>query len=414
MKDNPMQTTRRQFLSSALGSSAVISLSSSTPGFLLEAAAQEQKSRGDTILVVLQLSGGNDGLNTVIPYADDAYHRARPKLRIAAENVLTIDDSAGFHPAMQGFAKLLEADTLSIIQGVGYPNPNRSHFESMDIWHSCRRKTEQRPDGWLGRYLDGTAKNDGSDVPAIHLGREQQPFALAARNVRTPSIRSVERFQLKSGVDKTFRNTINEITAVERSGKNGLLSFVQSSTTSALSASRRIEKAAANYKTNVKYPQTGLAQKLRTIAQLIDANLSTRIYYVTLGGFDTHSQQAAAHSALMAEFSSAVSAFIEDIAAHDRGDRVLLMAFSEFGRRVKENASVGTDHGAAAPMYFAGKNVKAGLIGKQPSLTELSDGDLKFHTDFRQVYATVLEKWLNWNSEPVLGKKFQTLEFLKA
>ena len=414
MKDNPMQTTRRQFLSSALGSSAVISLSTSVPGFLLEAAAQEQNSRGDTILVVLQLSGGNDGLNTVIPYADDVYYSARPKLGIAVENVLKINDSAGFHPSMKGFADLLEADTLSIIQGVGYPNPNRSHFESMDIWHSCRRKTEQRPDGWLGRYLDGTAKNDGSDVPAIHLGGEKQPFALAAQNVRTPSIRSLERFQLKSGDDKKLLSTINEITAAERSGKNDLLSFVQSSTTSALSASRRIEKAAANYKTNVKYPQTGLAQKLRTVAQLIDANLSTRIFYVTLGGFDTHSQQAAAHSALMAEFSSAVSTFIEDISAHDHGDRVLLMAFSEFGRRVKENASEGTDHGAAAPMYFAGQNVKTGLIGKQPSLTDLSDGDLKFHTDFRQVYATVLEKWLDWNSEPVLGKKYQTLEFLKT
>ena len=409
-----MQTTRRQFLSSALGSSAVISLSSTVPGFLLEAAAQEQKTRGETILVVLQLSGGNDGLNTVIPYADDVYYSARPQLGIAAENVLKIDDSAGFHPAMKGFADLLEADTLSIIQGVGYPNPNRSHFESMDIWHSCRRKTVQRPDGWLGRYLDSTATNDGSDVPAIHLGGEKQPFALAARNVRTPSIRSLERFQLKSGDDKKLRSAINAITTAERSGKNDLLSFVQSSTTSALSASRRIEKVAANYKTNVKYPQTGLAQKLRTVAQLIDANLSTRIYYLTLGGFDTHSQQAAAHSALLEEFSVAVSSFIEDIAAHDHGDRVLLMAFSEFGRRVKENASEGTDHGAAAPMFFAGKNVKSGLIGKQPSLTDLADGDLKFHTDFRQVYATVLEKWLDWNSEPVLGKKYQTLEFLKT
>jgi uncharacterized protein (DUF1501 family) len=414
MKGNPMQTTRRQFLSSALGSSAVISLSSSAPGFLLEAAAQQQKSKGESILVVLQLSGGNDGLNTVIPFADDDYYKARPKLGIAAENVLKINDSAGFHPSMKGFADLLEADTLSIIQGVGYPNPNRSHFESMDIWHSCHRNTEQRPDGWLGRYLDGTAKNDGSDVPAIHLGGEKQPFALAARNVRTPSIRSLKRFQLKSGDDKKLNRTINEITAAKRSGKNDLLSFVQTSTTSALSASRRIEKAAANYKTDVKYPQTGLAQKLRTIAQLIDANLSTRIYYVTLNGFDTHSQQAGAHTALLEEFSSAVSAFIEDIAAHDQGERVLLMAFSEFGRRVKENASEGTDHGAAAPMYFAGKNVKTGLIGKQPSLTDLTDGDVKFHTDFRQVYATVLEKWLNWNSEPVLGKKYQTLELLET
>jgi len=409
-----MSTTRRQFLSTALGSSAVISLSSTAPGFLLEAAAREGQSRGESILVVLQLSGGNDGLNTVVPFGDDAYYRNRPKLGIPADQLRKIDDKTGFHPAMEGFADLLEAGRLSIVQGVGYANPNRSHFESMDIWHTCRRKNESRSDGWLGRYLDGSVKNSGGDVPAIHLGSEKQPLALAAQNVRTPSIRSLERFRLQIGKGKNIYRVINELTAAKRSQKNDLLSFVQTSTTSALSASRRVEKAAANYKTEIKYPQTGLAKKLHTVAQLIDADLKTRIYYVTLDGFDTHSQQADAHTALLGELSSAVSAFIQDVIAHDHGQQVLLMVFSEFGRRVKENASEGTDHGAAAPMFFAGERLKPGLIGKQPGFTDLSDGDLKFHTDFRQVYATVLEKWLGWKSKPVLGKQYQTVDFIKT
>ncbi|PHS03440.1 MAG: hypothetical protein COA78_17825 [Blastopirellula sp.] len=408
-----MNTTRRQFLSTALGSSAVISLSSSAPRFLLEAAERESQNKGESILVVLQLSGGNDGLNTVIPYADDAYHKNRPKLRIAPDDVLNINDSTGFHPAMQGFSDLLEAGKLSIVQGVGYANPNRSHFESMDIWHTCRHKDETRSDGWLGRFLDGSAIK-GGDVPAIHLGAEKQPLALAAQSVRTPSIHSLERFRLRAGDNKQLGKDIQTITAADRIGKNDLLGFVQTSTTSALSASRRVEQAAAGYKTEINYPDSGLAQKLKTVAQLIDAGLQTRIYYVTLGGFDTHSQQTDAHRALMGEMSGAVSAFVQDIAAHDHGKRVLLMAFSEFGRRVKENASEGTDHGAAAPMFLAGEAVKPGLVGDQPSLTDLSDGDLKFHTDFRQVYATILDQWLHWNSRPILGKQYQSVDCLKT
>ncbi|MAG94669.1 MAG: hypothetical protein CMJ48_13120 [Planctomycetaceae bacterium] len=407
-----MPSTRRTFLTTALGSGAALSFSGSMPQFLLHAAEGEQGSNNETILVVVQLSGGNDGLNTIVPYDDDAYLSKRPKLGIPADKVLKIDKQLGFHPAAKGLADLLEDEKLAVIQGVGYEKPNRSHFESMDIWHTCRRKTERRTEGWLGRVLDASASDAGGDVPALHLGHDKQPLALAAKHVRTPSVRSLERFRLRS---KENEKLIGSITATKREKPDALLDFVQTSTTAALSASRRVEKAAGAYKSSVEYPQSDLGQKLRTTAQLIDSGLKTRIYYVTLDGFDMHSQQAAAHTALLTKFSAGVSAFVKDLAEHGHEQRVLVTGFSEFGRRVQENASEGTDHGAAGPMFFAGGRVKPGLHGAHPSLTDLVDGDLKHHTDFREVYATVLERWLRTSdSASILGKEYEPVDFLKT
>ena len=400
-----MQSTRREFLQTG----AVISLGAVAPGYLLEAAAQDAKSRKETILVVVQMSGGNDGLNTIVPYADEVYRRSRPTLAIGADQVLKIDESVGFHPSLRGFADLLEAGKLAIVQGVGYANPNRSHFESMDIWHTCTRKKHRRTDGWLGRYLDGTVKGDGGDLPALHLGAEKQPLALAARDVRVPSVSSLERFRLQTGGNRKLERAIKELAAAERAGENELLEFIKSSTTSALASSRRVEKASKGYKTPVEYPKTDLAGKLRVVAQLIDAGLSTRIYYTAIDGFDTHSTQAAAHASLLNRLGGAINAFIEDVSHHGHGDRVVVMSFSEFGRRVKENASKGTDHGAAAPMILAGNRVKPGLIGRHPSLADLEQGDVTFHTDFRRVYASVLKDWLGFKTEPVLRAKYEPL-----
>lgn len=408
-----MKTTRRQFLSTAIGSTAVVSFAARPPQFLLQAAAQELGSREETVLVVVQLSGGNDGLNTIVPYADDDYRKNRPTLAIGQSDILTIDDDCGFHPSMRGFADLLEAGKLSIVQGVGYPNPNRSHFESMDIWHTCNRSKKQRTVGWLGRYLDAAGNSQGGDVPALHLGEKKQPLALAGQDVRVPTVRSLERFRLH-GDNQQVRAAVRELASAERASDNNLLTFVQSSISSALAASERVEATGKQYTTQVDYPDTGLAGKLRVIAQLIDAELTTRIYYVDLDGFDTHSQQAGAHTALLGELSGAVSAFISDLSEHGHADRVLLMSFSEFGRRVKENASAGTDHGAAAPMFFAGGRVKPGLIGARPRLNDLADGDLQHHTDFRQVYATVLEDWLHFRSGPILGGEYESLPLIRA
>lgn len=404
-------TTRRSFLQTSFATSAVVSLGAVTPRFLLEASAADSKSHAERILVIIQLSGGNDGLNTIAPFTDEAYRRARPTLAVPADQALKIDNSYGFHPAARGLSDLLENHRLAIIQGVGYANPNRSHFESMDIWHTCRRKTAVRNDGWLGRYLDQSQANKNQDLPAIHLGHEKQPLALASQNIRVPSVASLDRFRLTNDAEQ-LRQTVSQISSRPSPG-NDLLGFVQSSTGSALSASQQIEAASGRYRTDVSYPDTSLAQKLKTVAQLIDAGLKTRIYYVTLDGFDTHSRQAAAHAVLLRELSGAIDAFVQDLDSHGHGDRVLTMSFSEFGRRLQENASEGTDHGAAAPVFLAGNQVTPGLIGRHPSLHDLQDGDIRFHTDFRQVYATVLDQWLGIESAPILGARFKAVSALR-
>ena len=406
-----MHATRRQFLSASLGAS-VLSLGAPVPRFLLEAAAQENAASGETVLVIIQLSGGNDGLNTVIPYNHDVYRRSRPQLAIAADQVLKVDDDLGFHPSLRGFADLLEENRLAVVQGVGYPGPNRSHFESMDIWHTCRRKNEPRLDGWLGRYLDAAHKTAGRDVPALHLGDRKQPLALMARDVRVPSVRSLDRFRLQGG--ESLRAAAQELTEAERPGKNDVLGFVQSSTSTALDASRRVEEAAGEYQELAEYPASQLAQQLRLTAQLIDAGLSTRIYYLEIDGFDTHANQAAAHAALLNQVGSGLKAFLDDVSQHGHGERVAAMCFSEFGRRVEENASAGTDHGAAAPMFVAGDRIRAGLIGKHPDLNDLDQGDLKHHTDFRQVYAAALEHWLGWESRSILDGRFEPVSVFPA
>lgn len=365
----------------------------------------------DNVLVVVQHSGGNDGLNTVIPFADPEYRAARPSLGIGRDHVLPITDEIGLHPSLTGVAELLENNKLSVIQGVGYPNPNRSHFESMDIWHTCHRKTQQRPDGWIGRFLDATQDVEkGGDVPALHLGSGKQPFALAAQRVRVPTVGSVHEFRLRIAPQMGATAKLDELIKIKRPGRKELLDFVSSSTAAAIQASQRVSESAADYSPSVTYPNSDLGQKLRVVAQLIDAQLAARVYYLTLDGFDTHARQGNAHTTLLRQWSEAVTAFVRDLHEHGHGHRVLVMSFSEFGRRVKENASQGTDHGAAAPMFLLGAKVRPGLIGPHPSLTDLDHGDLKFHTDFRSVYAAVLEKWLDWSSAEVLGGDYGALE----
>jgi uncharacterized protein (DUF1501 family) len=416
-----MTTSRRKFLqavsaAASAGAAGLVSLAPRAPGFLLETAAYGTERPGERVLVVVQLSGGNDGLNTIVPYADEAYRENRPSLALGEGSVLKIDGSLGLHYSLRGFSKLLENRQLAIIQGVGYPNPNRSHFESMDIWHTANNPPGQRATGWLGRTFDEhpPRATGGADPPALHLGEETQPLALAARNVTCPSIRSLEQFKLDTGGDEQQRAAILAATSAVRNSASDLLNFVQTRSTSALEISRRLQASTEAYKTDVAYPGTPLAQKLKRVAQLIDAGLASRVYYVTLDGFDTHSDQAAAHAGLMEQLGSAVTAFAEDLQAHAQLDRVVTLVFSEFGRRVDENASRGTDHGAAAPVFLMGSRVQSGVIGQHPSLTDLGDGDLKFHTDFRAVYAALLEKWLGWPARPILGDSFAPADVLQT
>ncbi len=401
-------SSRRRFLQSALGNAAAVGIGAAIPDCFAWAAGQSE-NYNERILVVVQLSGGNDGLNTVVPYADDAYRAARPKLALSAADVLKCGDETGLHPALRGVHDLLQAGQVAIVRGVGYDNPNRSHFESMDIWHTCKRKEESRPDGWLGRFLDSQQTVAGGDVPALHLGSEQQPFAVASQQIRVPTIKQLAEFQLRGQDRQSIRTLLSESQPARTSPADDLLSFLQSSTTSALAASQRVTEASQSYQSDVKYPDSELGERLRLIAQLIDADLKTRVYYVELDGFDTHAEQAATQAILLRQWSDAVSAFVRDLDAHEHGQRVCVMTFSEFGRRVAENASEGTDHGAAGPMFLCGGGVKPGIVGELPNLTDLQDGDLKHQVDFRQVYAAVLQSWLGANPASILGGNYEPL-----
>ena len=405
-----IQLTRRRFLHQ---SGVAIGIGATAPGAFCHAAATASQER---ILVVVEMAGGNDGLNTVIPHSDPVYRESRKALRIEKSDVLSIDGQLGFHPAMRGFADLMEQNRLAVVQGVGYANPNRSHFESMDIWHTCMRKDVPRNDGWIGRYLEEAGLQKAADPPALHLGRDKQPFALMSRNIRVPSIQSLEQFRLKDNESVDLRTTIRSLASQPSESvdpSNDLLSFVQSSTSGAIAASERIEVAANHANTSVSFPSSALGKKLKTVSQLIGSGVDTRVYYVRIDGFDTHANQPDAHAALLRDVSRSVAALIDEMNQRGDGDRVLVMCFSEFGRRVAENASDGTDHGTAGPVFFAGNQVAGGLVGRLPRLTDLENGDLKFHTDFRRVYATVLEQWLGTPSESVLGSKYQPVEFLK-
>lgn len=419
--------TRRRFLQSTIGTSLAVGIDARVPRSLVAAAETESQSN-EKILVVVQLSGGNDGLNTVIPYADENYRKLRPTLAVPIAEAIKIDDHVALHPSLDGMASLMDDGLCTIVQGVGYDNPNRSHFESMDIWHSCRRKGQSRSDGWIGRFLDANRKMTSGAVPALHFGSGQQPVALLAREVRVPSVQSLDEFRLKSDRAEAFRELVQQLASASgpaesnaqndlvasQAGANDLLGFVQSSTAAALVASDQVEQALDSYDVDTKYPDTELASKLSIIARLIDSDIGARIYYVELDGFDTHAEQGESHAVLLRQWSDAVTAFVRDTAQHGHGERVCVMTFSEFGRRVEENASRGTDHGAAAPLFLAGGGLAAPLFGDQPSLVDLVDGDLKHSIDFRQVYSTLVNDWLSADAKQVVGSGFELLPLFRS
>jgi uncharacterized protein (DUF1501 family) len=413
-----MDPTRRDFLKSSLAAGSLVSWGLTVPRFLSRTAAAapraDRPGARDTLLVVVQLTGGNDGLNTVIPFADPEYAKLRKALRIPTAQVRKIDDAVGLHPSMDGLAKLLEDQALCVVQGVGYPNPSQSHFRSMDIWQAASTD-KTLTEGWIGKALKHLP-----NPPSFHLAGENEPAPLALNGspVRVPSIASLEDFQLKtaaaSGADKKQQRAIIEGVAQPKEDKASLIDFVQRTASNTYASSRRLQEVGKNYQPKVPYPNSALANHLKLAAQLIDADLGARIFYVTIDGFDTHATQLNTHANLLRQVSEAMTAFYKDLAARGHKDRLLLMTFSEFGRRAKENGSQGTDHGAAAPMLLVGGKVKAGAVGKHPSLTELEFGNLKHHTDFRQVYAAILDQWLGVSSKEVLGQAFPHAAIFKS
>jgi uncharacterized protein (DUF1501 family) len=407
-----VKTDRRKFLQQA---TTVVSIGVTTPLLWQHAAVRAATSGANSskILVVVQLTGGNDGLNMVIPSGDPDYYRLRPSLAIGKERTLSLASGIGWHPAMGGLAELTERSEVAVVQGVGYPQPNRSHFESMDIWHTCYRKSNRLNTGWLGRWADELSRTDkASDVVAMHLGTEKQPLALAAERTRIPTIAALDEFRLHGGGSGIVQDTIESFANSGRNAAGDMLDFIRTTTQSALVTSNQLARLDDMTRVPETFPSTPLGDKLKLVFQLIDAELPTRVYYVSLDGFDTHAKQAPAHEGLLRQFSDAVAAFQKSLAAAGLADKVLTLAFSEFGRRVAENASGGTDHGAAAPVLLVGPRVRAGLVGEHPPLTELDDGDLKFHTDFRQVYAAVLRNWLQWNPDAILGESFTPVDVI--
>ena len=412
---------RRTFSSTTLQGATALAIGAAVPsGWMqsLSAALSSQPTRQDRVLVVIQLTGGNDGLNTIVPHTNELYYKARPKLAISKEDALKFNSDTGLHPSMRGIANLMEDKKFCIIHGVGYPNPNRSHFESMDIWHSCQRKESRSSDGWLGRYFS-EINNPTSAAPTdsfgLHLGSEQLPLALVARGVQTPSLASIDqlRWKGKSESNMARADTVRmPSTKREVDTESNLLDFVSASTTAAKQASDRLEKALASPDSSGDFPNSQLGEKLKIVSRLLLAGLKTKVYYVTLDGFDTHSNQLVAHSGLMRQWSEALRSFHQRLDSAGLGDRVLVLTFSEFGRRVAENASQGTDHGAAAPAFLSGPKLENTIVGNQPSLSELEDGDLKFHTDFRSVYATLIEDWLGASSKNVLTEEHSKLSQL--
>lgn len=413
---------RRRFLEQSLigGTGLTVAGCLTTPWLRATAA---QAGNQDRVLVVIQLSGGNDGLNTVVPFRDDAYYRARPKLAIAADSVVKLSDDIGLNPVVRNLETSLSEGRFSIVQGVGYQQPNRSHFESMDIWHSCFRKDQRSGQGWLGRWL-GTQRGLSQSGPlGLHLGHEQQPLALSGRDAQVPSIGSLKQFRLQLGDREALKLEVMRLaqgpvhsevpSPLKDDGKaDDLLQFVQASAQTALEASQRLESAVSADGDRSEFPDSPLGEKLHIVSQLIVGQLPTRVYYVTLDGFDTHALQSATHTALLRQWSDALAAFLKRMVDRGHADRVLVMTFSEFGRRVAENASEGTDHGAAAPLFLAGPKLKQPISGAHPSLTDLDDGDLKFHTDFRCLYATIIERWFKGSSQNILGGQYQPLDLL--
>ncbi|MBA4028762.1 MAG: hypothetical protein C0475_06465 [Planctomyces sp.] len=433
--------TRRQFVHGGL---VLASASVTLPAFLSRSALALPRAvpgaaaipgvDQDRVLVVVQLSGGNDGLNTVVPYFSPDYYRARGGIGIREDRVLKLDKAAGvgLHPAMAGMAELYNEGMVTVVQGVGYPNPNRSHFQSMDVWHTA--DTSGTGDGWLGKYFDAeccgygkgeSGRPDGSAARGTQLGLAigaAAPLAMRGRTASSVSFESPELFRWSGGEGEgDLGHAYDMITrapdAVLPGEEGSNVEFLTRTTLDARVSSELIRKAVAT-RPMASYPANSpLTRQLQMVAAMIRAGLPTRVYYTTLGGFDTHSGQGGEqgrHAQLLGQLSGAVRAFYQDLKASGHDAKTMTMCFSEFGRRVGQNASNGTDHGTAAPMFMIGPMVRKGVLNDHPSLTDLDSGDLKYTLDFRSVYAGVLGKWLQAQDPAVvLGKGYKPVEILR-
>ncbi|MCZ6598805.1 MAG: DUF1501 domain-containing protein [Planctomycetota bacterium] len=382
-----MITTRRQLLVNGLRVVAAVPV---LPYLGHARFSCIDEDGGARVLVVLQLSGGNDALNMVVPRTQDAYFRLRPSLSLARGGLHGLDDDHGLHPEMGGLGELFEEGRLAIVHGVGYPNPNRSHFRSMEIWHTADPDSPPGDSGWMGRLADQIAVARPGSMAALHVGSGDLPLALYGREYFSPTVRDPRGFQLKSP-SKSYARWRDELLAAGEPG--GDLAFLREAAKSSYRAATRMEEVAEK-ESPVAYPGHGLARHLQLVARLIVGDFGTRVFHVSLGGFDTHAQQKPLHAALLQELSASLTAFQRDLEESGVADRVVTMVFSEFGRRARENASTGTDHGAAAPVLLVGSKVRAGMHGTAPDLGQLENDDIPPTTDFRSIYTALEKGWM--------------------
>lgn len=371
-----------------------------------------RQSRGkkvdpDNVLVVIQLSGGNDGLNTIIPWSNRRYYELRPTLGIPETQILKIDDSLGMHPALVGLHELYKEGKVAVVQNAGYPKPNRSHFKSMEIWQSGSPESSLKH-GWLGRHFDTKIKT-GPLNPVVAIGLStEKPRALNAAEASIPCFASLADIQNMVG-EPDAEKMLRQIQGADaKAGSDTRV--VQQANKTALDAMAMLRDKLSQFIPKQTYGTDAFGNGFKQIAQLVAASPQTRAIYFSAGGFDTHARQAETHQRLLKGFGDAMLAFQREMEAIGKADKVITLVFSEFGRRSYENASGGTDHGAAAPMFLVGKHIKGGMYGPIPNLSDLQDGDLKFTVDFRQVYATALEDWMGGDAGAVLGTSFPTID----
>jgi uncharacterized protein (DUF1501 family) len=407
--------SRRNFLKT----SSLLATSPLIPAFI-ERTARAAPAGKDPILVVLEMTGGNDGLNTVIPFKDPSYARLRPTLAIPANQVVKVNQDLGLHPALQQMGQLLQQQKLAIVQGVGYPNPDRSHFESMDRWQCGEIAAKPSGTGWLAKSVPDLAKGKGGGVPVMHVGSEKLPVACRGTTQGVFTLNQDQPFEMKLGkpgsADEKARKQLLADVAGGSAADDNLQSFVQRrhlQTYTSVEKLGEVMKGHSQEMARYGYQVSSLFAKFDLIGKLIEQGFGTRVFYVAIDGFDTHSGQAQTHQGLLQQIDQAVGALFQRLQRSGDDQRTLVMTFSEFGRRAGENGSKGTDHGSGSCMLVAGPGVKPGPVGVHPSLTDLTDGDLKYHTDFRRVYATLLDDWLNVDSKTVLGEKFESLKFVK-
>lgn len=399
-----MLIKRKEFIQ--IGSLATASLM--LPKFLKAFEKPAMVSPGNKVLVVLQMSGGNDGLNTVIPVRNDIYYKSRPKLGIEKDKALLLTDEVALHPSLAGFKELFDGGSLGIMNGVGYPNPDRSHFRSMDIWQTASDSKEYISTGWVGRYLDAQCKGCDQPTQALEID-DVLSLSLKGEIIKGLALKDPQRLYNTSN-QKYFKDILADH---KSTGAEQPVDYLYKTMAETLSSADYIFQQSRLRPSSQQYPKTSLGKSLQTIASLIFSDINTKVYYVSLGSFDTHVNQQAQQERLFIEMNDAVKSFVADLKSNNRFQDVLLMTFSEFGRRVSQNASGGTDHGTANNMFLVSGALKQkGLINEMPDLNDLDKGDLKYKVDFKEVYATILNRWLGADDKNILGRNFGHLDFI--